>query len=174
MKIQAIKKACMDREVFYLFNSRSGRQLLSNGVAAWPVEGITLTADMIPALFDLSEKQVQKLTIHETAVPSEEHYVLEPMAGEEELKDLGLIWDAGTFYRALQSENGVLFIEAEQTKPGENKEGKFVYALRKGEWAIPLVACYGDMLASAFVMPVKTAAFMERIEKICFTPRYEL
>ena len=56
MKIQAIKRLCMDRGAFYLFNCKNGQQFLCNGAAAWPVEGIRITEGMIPALFDISEK----------------------------------------------------------------------------------------------------------------------
>ena len=64
MKIQAIRKACLARGVFYVFNRPGGQQFLSNGVAAWPVDGIRVTEGMIPALFDLNEKQQQKLVWH--------------------------------------------------------------------------------------------------------------
>ena len=34
MKIQAIKKACMEREAFYIFDCENGRQYISNGKAS--------------------------------------------------------------------------------------------------------------------------------------------
>ena len=170
MKIQAIKKLCMDRVCFYIFNCPGGRQFLSNGMALWPVEGIRLTKEMIPALFDISDKQQDKIIIQEMDT-ADERYTLEPMEGEEELKDLGLVWNSGNFYRALKGEAGVLFIDTALTKPGENKEGKFAYyARRKPGSNIPLVACYGDMLASAIVLPSKAGAIMEQLEKITYEP----
>lgn len=170
MKIQAIKKACMDTEVFYIFNCQNGRQYISNGAAAWPVEGIQITPDIIPVIFDIDEKKRQKITIHEMDAPDEERFTLEPMQGEEELEDLGLVWHSGTFFRALRGEDGLLFINTALTKPGENKEGKFRYCARKREGRVPLVACYGDMLCSAIVYPAKGRAIMEQIEKISYQP----
>ena len=166
MKIQAIKKLCMEYETFYLFNCANRRQFLSNGRGLWPVEGIRLNADMIPALFDISEKKQQIISIREMPIPDEERFTLEPMQGEEELEDLGLIWHDGDFLRVLNGEDGLLFIDAALTKPGENKEGKFTYFARKKEGRTPIVACYGDMLVSAIVMPKKGAAIMERLEKL--------
>lgn len=40
VKIQAIKKLCMERVAFYIYNCVRGQQFLSNGMALWPVEGI--------------------------------------------------------------------------------------------------------------------------------------
>lgn len=170
MKIQAIKKLCMEMESFMLFNCENGRQLLCDGRGAWPVEGIKLTSDIIPALFDITEKQQDKISIRELPVPDEERFALEPMEGEEELTDMGTIWNDGNFIRVLSGEDGLLFINQALTKPGENKEGKFTYCARKREGRVPLVACYGDMLVSAIVMPMKGRAIMERLEKISYMP----
>lgn len=170
MKIQAIKKLCMKAETFYLFNCKNRRQFLSNGSGCWPVEGIQLEAAMIPALFDISDKQQSMIAIRELPVPDEERFTLEPMQGEEELEDMGLILHDGGLIRALRGEDGLLLIDSDLTKPGANKEGKFVYRARKREGRTPLVACYGDMLVSAIVMPIKGRAIMERLEKISYIP----
>lgn len=169
MKIQAIKRLCMDRDTFYLYNCKNGQQFLCNGAAAWPVEGIRITEGMIPALFDISEKQQTKVNIHEREY-TDERFCVEPWPGEKPLEDMGTVWDSGKFYKALKGENGLLFIDLAQTKPGENKEGKFVFFERGEEGRMPLVACYGDMLAGALVMPTKARAIMETLEKISYIP----
>ena len=167
----AIKKLCMERVAFYIYNCRHGQQFLSNGMALWPVEGITLTKAMVPALFDINDKQQEKITINEI-FQDDERYTIEPMDGEEQLEDLGLVYDCGNFYRALKGKDGIVFIDAALTKPGENKDGKFVYCLRaRPGVAFPLVACYGDMLVSAIVMPTSLArGVMKRLEKITYEP----
>lgn len=170
MKIQAIKKLCMERVCFCIYNCQRGQQFLSNGIALWPVEGIQLTAAMIPALFDINEKKQEKISIREIFM-DDERFSLEPMDGEEELEDLGLVWDCGSFFRALKGKDGIIFIDAALTKPGENKDGKFIYCLRERPGnAFPMVACYGDMLVSALVMPTKGRGIMERLEKITYEP----
>lgn len=170
MKINAIKKLCMERVAFYIYNCPHGQQFLSNGMALWPVEGIQITKDMIPALFDINDKQQEKITIREIYA-DDERFTLEPMDGEEELEDIGPVWDCGVFYRVLKGRDGLIFIDAALTKPGENKDGKFIYCLRKKPGSVlPMVACYGDMLASAIVMPSKGKAIMERLQKITYEP----
>ena len=170
MKIQAIKKLCMERVAFYIYNCVRGQQFLSNGMALWPVEGIQLTAAMIPALFDINDKQQEKVSIREI-FQDDERFTIEPMDGEEQLEDLGLVWEDGKFLRALKGADGIIFIDAALTKPGENKDGKFIYCLRKRPGSsFPLVACYGDMLVSALVMPTIGRGIMERLEKITYEP----
>lgn len=170
MKIQAIKKACMENGVFYIYNCENGRQYLSNGQAFWPVEGIKITPDIVPVIFDIDEKKKEKIAIYEWPIPDKERFTVEPTPGEEELEDLGLVFYGGDFYRALKGTDGLLFIDTTMTKPGENKEGKFRYCVRKKEGGIPLVACYGDMLVSAIIVPHKAREIMERIEKISYQP----
>ena len=170
MKIQAIKKACMEREAFYIFDCENGRQYISNGKASWPVEGIRITTDIIPVIFDIDEKKKEKIIIPETPVPDEERFSLEPMQGEEMLEDLGIVFYGGDFYRALKGTDGLLFIDTALLKPGENKEGKFMYCARKKEGRTPLVACYGDMLVSALIVPENARAIMRQIEKISYEP----
>lgn len=170
MKIQAIRKACLARGVFYVFNRPGGQQFLSNGVAAWPVDGIRVTEGMIPALFDLNEKQQQKLSIHEMETV-DERFTIEPMPGETILEDMGLVWSAGTLLRALKNENGLLLIDTAQTRPGENKDGNFIYTERRSRpGQAPLVACYGDMLVSALVVPVKAGKIKQALERIAYEP----
>ncbi len=169
MKIQAIKKLCMEKEVFYLFNCGNGQQFLSNGDAAWPVEGIKLTESMIPILFDISQKQQDKVAIRAADWP-DERFTVEPYPGETELAELGTVWNCGTLYKALKGPEGVLFIDVSRLKPGENKEGEYRFYERDAEGKTPFVAVYGDMLACALVMPVKARCIMETLEKICYEP----
>ena len=170
MKIQAIKKLCNEMGTYYLFDCEDGQQFLSDSRAAWPVEGIHLTESMIQALFDISEKKQAQTVIKEWPVPDEERYSVVPIQGEEELKDLGTIYDSGDFYRVLSGRDGLIFIKDALTKPGENKEGHFLYSLRKREGLRPLVACYGDMMVGAIVGPVKSRDIMERLEKLSSYP----
>lgn len=170
MKIQAIKKLCMEMCAFNILHDMHGRQLLCDGRAAWPVEGIMLTRSMIPALFDIDAKKLEKIMVREGPVPDEERFSLEPMPGEEELKDLGLIWDNGKFVRVLSGSDRLLFIDNALTKPAENKEGEFCFSVRKHAGRTPIVACYADMLVGALIMPMVGKEIMERLEKISCMP----
>lgn len=170
MKIQAIKKLCNEMGIYYLYDCDDGQQFLSDARAFWPVEGIHLTADMIPALFDISKKKQEDTIIKAWPCPDDERFSLVPVKEEEELKDLGTIYHSGEHIRVLCGQDGLIFINSELTKPGSNKEGRFAYSLRKYEGRVPVVACYGDMLVSALVLPIKGRGIMERLEKLSSYP----
>ena len=170
VKIQAIKKLCNEMGIYYLYDCENGLQYLGDGRACWPVEGIHLSADMIPALFDISEKKQEDTIIKAWPCPDEERFSLVPVTGEEGLKDLGPIYHSGEYIRVLSGQDGLIFINSELTKPGANKEGRFLYSLRKREGRTPIVACYGDMMVSALVMPIKGRGIMERLEKLSSYP----
>ena len=172
MKIGAIKKACVDTESFILLTNNAGQQWICNGCAAWPVEGFRMSINMIASIFGLNMKQQEKFDIREGAVPDEDSWFLEPTEGEERLTDLGLAYSGGKLYRALKGQDGLLFIDIDWTKPGERKgeEFNFEYRLRKQKQKTPMIACYGDMLVSALVMPMKAEGIMEDLDRIAREP----
>jgi len=116
------------------------------------------------------EELAERRAIREGAVPDEERFSLVPMPGDEELKSLGIVWSNGKFYRALRGKAGLLYIDQGLLKPGENKEGDFAFYLRMKKDFTPMVACYGDMMVSAIVMPMKGTGIMEDLRMIAETP----
>lgn len=173
MKLNAIKKACNDQGAFYVFNCQDGRQWLSNGRGAWPVEGIKITESAIPAIFDLSEKKQNSVSIRAMDY-SDKRFTLEPQSDYEiPLEDLGNVWYQGTLYRALKNDAGMIFIDTTNLKPAESKEGDFQYFERTAAGRLPLVACYADFFVSALVIveDQKTAArIIEYMNKVAREP----
>ena len=171
MKLNAIKKICKDALIFRIINMPDGAQWIGTGCAAYPVEGFRVTADMIPAIFDLTEKVQEKMIIREEAGTEYKRLALVPMEGEENLENLGLVYAHNNFYRALLSKNGVIFINNKYTKPAENKDGDFVFSARRMENdKMPLIACYADMLCGAVIVPAVGTAIMEDLQKITGSP----
>lgn len=167
MKIQAIKKLCVDAGSVILFDMDDGQQWIGNGMAFWSTDGITLNEDMIPVLFDLNAKQRSEISIRRQDAPDMERYGMVPMQGEEMMDDLGLVWACGSFYRALRSKRrGLLFVDTALLKPVESKEGIQFYVARYSERGTPIIAAYGDMLVSALVAPTKATGIMRRLEEI--------
>jgi hypothetical protein len=65
MKLTAIKKLCVDKRTFVIINTPEGRQWLTDGSNVYPVEGVRIHSDSIPALFDLTKKQADSMQIRE-------------------------------------------------------------------------------------------------------------
>ncbi len=163
MKIGAIKKACMDARRFIILDTPNGTQWITNGAAAWPVEGIGIDKDGIPALFDIEEKKVAKLVIDQRVL-FDPCFSLTPISGETAMKDMGAVWYLGDLYRVIQGEGGIEFINVAYLKPAENKDG-FMEFRQRGK----MVACYGNMFVAAIVLPEgqeKAEAIMGQLHAI--------
>ena len=168
MKLAAIKKLCTARKIFYILNDPDGRQWLSDTRNAYPVEGVRITADSIPALFDLAQKQADKMSIREISV-LDERFSVEPMGGERELGDLGAVWYAGDLYRVMGNAQGLLMVPVSALKPAESKYGMLRFFERISPEGNILIARYGDMLVSGLVSPVDAKhaeAIMQQVQML--------
>jgi len=166
MKLAAIKKLCAARKMYYIINGPDGRQWLSDTYNAYPVEGVRLTVESIPALFDLTPKQTDAVQIREVNM-EDTRLSVEPVDGERELEDWGAVWYAGELYRAMGSAYGLLMVPVSSLKPAENKNGVLRFFERVRPDGNILIACYGDMLVSGIVAPVDTKcaeAIMRQIQ----------
>lgn len=150
MKINAIKKACSDRGIFLVMDASDGRQWMCNGCAFWPIDGITVTKDAIPALFDLNAKK-QGEVVMDRREYNDERLRLEPMAENEfPLKVMGHILDSGTDYLALMGENGLLLIDSDWLKPIPG-DGTYRFFERWRKNSAPLVAVYADLFVGGLI-----------------------
>lgn len=165
MKLQAIKKCCNDTGTYVLFNCPDGQQWISNGTAMWPVEGITLTEEAIPALFDITEKKREETSIR--AVEStDERFQIVPIHTEAPLEEVGLVLVGGRVFRVLDSLYGVLMINTELEKPAQKPKTDLRYFLRAKEGRVPLVAIYADMFVAGLVLPLNGKAAQKVLDEM--------
>lgn len=154
MKLQAIKKCCNDQGSFLVLNAADGRQWLSNGAAAWPVEGIRITKEAIPAIFDIPQKKLEGMHIDEAAY-QDPRFTIEPQNDTElQLEELGSVLSGGSVWTALKNDRGLVFINADYLKPVASKTGHYTYMERWDVNRGPLVAVYDDFFVGALIMPV--------------------
>ena len=153
MKINAMKKCCMETRQFLIFRS-GGMCWLSNGMACWPTDGVELCEGNIEAIFDISPKQADKLCIQEREV-EDERLALELAPHEEKMQFIGRVLDYGDLYVVLQGRDGdARLINAMWLKPAERRDEDLRFALRpssNGEW----VVAYCGLLAAAIITPVR-------------------
>lgn len=155
MKLQKIKQVCDG--IYVLFNCPDGQQWIGDGSAAYPVEGIVLSKDAIPAVFDILRKKLEETVIQETDV-EDERFRIVPAAEEEPLNDQGDVLYLGNVYRALLGRDGLLCIPRETLKPVEGKDDGLRFFARRSDRAggTPLIAVYTDLLCGALIMPMAT------------------
>ena len=159
MKLTAIKKLCVAHKTFVIINAWDGRQWLSDNRNCYPVDGVHIHPDSIPALFDLTPKQAGGLQINEIMMLDDERLSVEPMDSEKPLESMGAVWYAGALFRVLGSADGLIFVPVDTLKPADNKTGLLKFSERVSPTGDIMVACYSDMLVGALVHPVtqKTA-----------------
>jgi len=158
MKLQAIKTLCVEVGKFAIINTPSGHQWIGNGSAFYPVEGIRLTKESLPALFDLQEKQVREFTLGSYDM-DDLTFALEPLAEGRERplqEEEAFVWSRGELYRVLSGRDGILLINQAYIKPARNKEDRYQFCERDYGVGGSVVAVYGDMLCSALIWPIST------------------
>ncbi len=169
MKLTAIKKLCVDKRTFVIINTPEGRQWLTDGSNVYPVEGVRIHSDSIPALFDLTPKQADPMQIREVNM-IDDRLTIEPQPDTEKLlEDIGAVWYAGELFRVLGSANGLIFVPVATLKPAENKMGALEFYERVNPAGHILIAVYGNMLCNALVCPVnqKTAeSIMAQVQAV--------
>lgn len=150
MNIQAIKRECVSRRMVVIQNAVGAGQWISDGIAAWPVEGIRLDVDGLKALFNLTEKQETKIQMREVAIadPRYERYMMED---EEQSDELGAMLFGDEVFLVLESARGNLFIPYSSVK--HIKEENRFYGVRWG-YGRPLVAAYNGFTCAALVLPL--------------------
>ena len=159
MKLQKIKRICNEAMTYHLYNLPDGQQWIGNGAAAYPVEGITMTAAAIPAVFDIPQKKLEETVIREGDM-KDARFCLVPTDDDEALKELGDILYLGGIYKMLLGQGGIICINTDYLKAVETKDSMMRFFARKSERkdGTPLIAVFTDLFVSALIMPVKTAA----------------
>lgn len=170
MNIQTIKRECMSRRMAVIQDAVGAGQWISDGIAAWPVEGITVDVDGLKALFNLTEKQETKIQMREVAI-ADPRYARYMMEDEEQSDELGAMLFGDEVFVALKSRRGNLFIPYSSVK--HIKEENRFYGIR---WAagFPLVAAYNGFTCAALVLPLSNGwgdVLSHRAEKMA-APRF--
>ena len=164
MKLNAIKKCCMNTGQFLVLHTRSGCWL-SNGRACWPTDGMEVREAHIRTLFDIDAKKADDLTIREVE-QSDEHLSIEMDPLEERLNNIGYIWDRGVLYAVLTDKQGrARIINTAWLKPAEGNRKELRFVLRKRERGGELVAACGDLLVSAIVAVEEASRAAQLMEK---------
>jgi len=158
MKLQAIKTLCVDCGNFVIINTMEGRQWIGNGFAFYPIEGINLTKEGIPALFDLTTRQVTEMRL-KSVESDDPAFSFEPMEYrmESELREEDVFaWNGGALYRILYDASGAILINETYMKPARNKEDSYTFFARTMKNEAPVVAVYGDMFCAGLILPINT------------------
>jgi len=155
VKLNDIKKCCVARKLFLILNAPNGSQWLSDGVNAWLVRGVRLVEDSIAELFDLSEKQLDKIIIDERNCQDARLDDRVRWNREQALTDVGAIWYRGELFRAVEGDFGMVFLPVSVLRPVDGDYCAFYARWDEGAEAPLMIAVYDGMGCSALVQPVR-------------------
>lgn len=159
MNLQAVKKLCLAAARFEIIDAPNGNQWLGDGWSMYAVDGYRVTETAVPALFDLTAKQIANSTIREGESTAPIFAAREGFPGERPLKEIGMIYSEGDLFLALADAEGtgaMLLISAAALKPLKKDEDYRRYYLRE-KGAHSAVAVYGDLMCDALITPLAQA-----------------
>lgn len=147
-----MKRHCMATRTAMILDVNNV-QWVCDGKNAWIVDGVkNLTAEGLAALFDLDIKKLANMEIRNVDMSHDARYGVAPMPGEEEAEAIGAIaWDDQIFI-AIGTRTGVMFVPRSPVKHIKEENRRFGVRRAANSW--PIIACYGDMLASVLMAPV--------------------
>lgn len=151
MNLNAMKALCHGDKRATVLNGQMGSQWITNGFGAWLVEGIVIEdAFALEELFGLTEKARAKAVIQ--VRPTEDpRFCVMKLEDEEGLTERTLIGFGERAYIGLESEQGMLFIDASLVKPMRNDYRQYFCRWKDGK---PMVAVYDDLMTcKALILP---------------------
>lgn len=176
MNLNAIKSNCMRTRKFIVMNSEDGSQWISNGQAAWIMEGVRISTNNVPGLFNLSEKQESKCLILDAQTDDPRYHETGTLTMETLCTDVGEVIYNGWIFRALMWKDKLLFILKNNLKPTSNglDDAAFNrYEARALDGDVK-VAVYGGLLCEAILDPMPDAIAEKIQEEAMKIARQEL
>lgn len=161
MKIKKIAAQCKatGRACLYDYTDGDGciSQWIGNGAAVWPVNGVPmLEAEHLPALFDLTGKQLEEMQIEQHEAPEgidfRDYSNDDILATEARLR---VIWN-GCELMMLTAKGVTYYIDTELLAPiwAEYERDTIQYCLRRQKDGTPYFAVLGGLLLVGLVWPV--------------------
>lgn len=151
MNIQHIKRACMNTRTAMIYDTPNGQQWISNGAAAYLVEGIKVDERALTFLFNMTEKQESEMYTLEKSIV-DPRFTDTPYEGQEApAVELGLITYLGEDRLALKTDGGVMFIRYAYVSVVKEKYRSFTARWWDGR---PMIAVYDGMFCKALIVPM--------------------
>lgn len=156
MKLNKIKANCLQAKRFYLIEGPDGVQWFTDTRSLWLCIGIHVDRRVLPELFGLNQKQVEKCLFLEEQQAGDEYGIA--MRDEEpELTYLGDVWEYEQRMLSFKGDAGILYVPRASVEPcAIGDETTFtVRMFQDGEGKpAPMVAMYNGMICEAMLQPI--------------------
>lgn len=180
MKLSRIKSRCKAKKTCYILQDvDAATQWISNGIAAYKVDGIWLDENAIKAIFDIPQKEWENVWKHNTIDLKDAYNVSKMVA---------IVWDASAEVELIP--DYMRIISGEEIRRFETPDGRSVYApaddfdpidglvryaLRRHDGEDDVIAVYRDLLCEGVVATFSRGAgekINEYLKKCAFADLY--
>lgn len=181
MKLKKVASLCKQTGVYRLYDriSESGEitQWLGDGYAAYPLDGLPiLDEESLCAVFDITEKQREKLIIRRDTLP--ESLNVDDVTPNELIireKNLSVTYD-GRGLKPLRTRNGIIFIQGKYLSPLDDVIDMVQFYERVTSSGTPYIVAKTGLLIAAVIFPYSAVSepFVEELEELARQCRREL
>lgn len=161
MRLQAIKRRCLDTKKFFIINGQHC-QWMSDAINYYRIVGIWMEDDWVQDVFALTDKQMKKLIV-QTERRREAIFAEDYPAIGEPVSWAGAVWAFEQVLYAFDYNGAMLYIPEAWAKPA-NIEGATDYRLVCDDEGNLLIAVYNGMFCDAMLSPIP-ADIAKRISK---------
>lgn len=154
MKLSKVKKVCTDAGQLGVINvggpsNNLVQQWVGTQEAIYPLDGITVTEEMLQRLWELSPTQIAKMAESPVALDAELMNELPGMIDKNTVEYISLGEVLGML--ALKCGEGVIFVDQALLRPCGRWRNYVIVKDEQGPW----VAVYNDGVLDGLVRPVK-------------------
>ena len=162
MKISKIRALVKEAAHCLILTNREGQQWIGVSDAIYPADGLTLTAEAIPALFDFSDTEKEKIRIIEQQLEGSNYDLMMDMPSAEMTEALIQVCAADRF-RCMFGDGRVYMLREDRIRCAAGKEEYRRYWLSWNQQHQPVIVLENGMaLPSAMLIPVRR----QMVEKI--------
>ena len=161
MKLSKVKKVCTDaQQLRVVATLGEGNNLVSQWVgtqdALYPVEGLTVSEEMLQVLWELSPAQINAIEEHPVHHAPEFLRSLPGLVEKDSVKPICIAQVMG--YQAMKcGEQGVVFVDPDKLRPCGDWRQFVIHYDNAGPW----VVVYDDGKLNAVVRPVDNEKAMQ-------------
>ena len=163
MNLAKIKKRCVASGQMIIINGDDGGQWISDGANAYAVVGIRLRENYLQDVFNLTEKQMDRMLVR-TETRSGALYREGTQVFGEALEEMRTIWAYEQRIVALRTGDGLLYVPEDAILAAAGKDDYIDYQLAHDADGRLLVAVCRGIFCEALLQPV-TDDVAEEISK---------
>ena len=180
MKLNKIKSNCLKRKRFNIVHGPDGVQWFTDNRSLWLCLGITIERKIMPELFGLTGKQVEKCLFLEETENGEE-YGIAMMNTDAPVEYIGDIWEFEQLLMGFRGERGMIYVPRTSADACAI-DGNTTFAVRifddgEDEKPYPMVAVFNGMICEALLRPIDTAYsgyIQQRMAKLGEIPAWDI